>query len=217
MKIIIQRGSNEIGGTCIELSTDKTKLLLDIGSPLSPDSTDIEVEKINPDAVLVSHPHQDHYGLIDRLDKEIPVYIGELGKKLINATRIFLNKKLPENNFHHFEAWKRFEIGDFCITPYLVDHSSVDAYAFLLEAEGKKIFYSGDFRAHGRKGILFEKFIKNTPPEVKNADVLFLEGTMLGRSNEDFKTEDEVEEKITYVLKNSNDVCFLISSSQNID
>ena len=44
------------------------------------------------------------------------------------------------------------EIGPFVITPYLVDHSAFDAYSLLVEAGGRRLFYSGDFRAHGRKG-----------------------------------------------------------------
>ena len=44
------------------------------------------------------------------------------------------------------------EIGPFRITPQLVDHSAFDAYALLVEADGKRVYYSGDFRAHGRKG-----------------------------------------------------------------
>ena len=96
----------------------------------------------------------------------------------------------------------------------LVDHSAVDAYAFLIEAEGKRIFYSGDFRAHGRKSILFEKLIDNPP---KNIDVLFMEGTMIKRSNDQFPDETSVENKIYEVIKGQDNISFIISSSQNID
>ena len=53
-------------------------------------------------------------------------------------------------NFHDFKAWQPFTFGEFTITPYLVDHSATDAYAFLIEAEGKRLFYSGDLRSHVR-------------------------------------------------------------------
>ena len=62
--------------------------------------------------------------------------------------------------------------GPFTVTPYLVDHSAYGAYAFLIEADGKRLFYSGDFRAHGRKGKLFDGFIKNHP---KDIDVLMID------------------------------------------
>lgn len=214
MKVIIHRGASEIGGTCIQLSTDKTTILLDLGLPLSKESKHIDVAALKPDAVLISHPHQDHFGLIDALDPSIPVFIGELCKNLINATRMLLDKPLHSNNFRHFKSWEPFSIGDFTVTPYLVDHSAVDAYGFLIEAEGKKVFYSGDFRAHGRKSVLFDNMLKN-PPE--NIDLLFMEGTMMQRSNDDFPREADVEQKIFETIKDQKNISYIISSSQNID
>jgi len=214
MKILIHRGSKEIGGTCIQLSTNKTTILLDLGLPLSKTCKEINLSNIKIDAVLISHPHQDHFGLIDTINPSIPVYIGELGKHLIDATRMLLGKELNNNNFSYFKSWQSFQIGDFTVKPYLVDHSAIDAYAFLIEAEGKRVFYSGDFRAHGRKSILFEKIVHDPP---KDIDLLFMEGTMMQRSNDDFPTEAAVEKKIYETIKDQNNISFLISSSQNID
>lgn len=214
MNVIIHRGASEIGGTCIQLSTDNTTILLDLGLPLNKDSRHIDVAALKPDAVLISHPHQDHFGLIDALDPAIPVFIGELGVKLINATRMLLDNPLHTNDFHHFRSWEPFSIGDFLVTPYLVDHSAADAYAFLIEAEGKKVFYSGDFRAHGRKSVLFDNLVENPP---KNTDLLFMEGTMLQRSNDEFPTESAVERKIYETIRQQENISFIISSSQNID
>jgi ribonuclease J len=214
MQTLIHRGANEIGGTCIQLSTANTTILLDLGLPLSRGSKHLNVAALNPDAVLISHPHQDHFGLIDALDPEIPVFIGELGKKLIDATRTLLGNTLHTNNFHHFKSWEPFSVGDFTVTPYLVDHSAVDAYGFLIEAEGKKVFYSGDFRAHGRKSILFDNMLKNPPTDI---DLLFMEGTMMQRSNDEFPTESAVEQKIYKTIKEQENISFIISSSQNID
>ena len=214
MKIVIHRGSNEIGGTCIQLSTESTTILLDLGLPLSKESTHIDVGALRPDAVLVSHPHQDHFGLIDKLNPSVPIYISSLGNSLINATRVFLAKDWQPNSFRFFKPWEDFQVGDFRITPYLVDHSASDAYAFLVEAEGKRVFYSGDFRAHGRKSVLFQQIIAKPP---QNIDLLFLEGTMMNRSNDDFPTEEHVEEKILDTIRGQENISFLITSSQNID
>jgi ribonuclease J len=70
MKILIHRGTNEIGGTVVELSTDTSRILLDLGLPLSPDSKPVEVKKLNPDGVFISHPHQDLFGLMNELPEE---------------------------------------------------------------------------------------------------------------------------------------------------
>ncbi|MHB8111700.1 MAG: MBL fold metallo-hydrolase, partial [Syntrophorhabdaceae bacterium] len=123
MKITIHRGAQEIGGTCIQLSTATTTILLDMGLPLSAESRKLDVSSFRPDAVLISHPHQDHFGLIDALDPSVPVYIGELGKRLIDAPRMLLGKAPHTNQFCYFKSWQHVSVGDFTITPYLVDHS----------------------------------------------------------------------------------------------
>ena len=38
-------------------------------------------------------------------------------------------------------------IGDFEITPFMVDHSAYDAYMFVIKAEGKVIVHTGDYRS----------------------------------------------------------------------
>jgi len=97
-----------------------------------------------------------------------------------------------------------------------VDHSAYDAYAFLVEADGQRLFYSGDLRAHGRKSSLFEKLIGN-PPE--NVDVLLMEGTMVGRADKDegWPSEAELEARFAELFKQEKGMCFVCCSSQNID
>jgi ribonuclease J len=214
MKVTIHKGSHEIGGTCIQLSSEKTNILLDAGLPLSTDSQPVDISRLSVDALLVSHPHQDHFGLMATLPPGTPVYIGKLARSLIDATQIFLGKDRYALDFHDFKAWQPFTIGDFTITPYLVDHSAVDAYAFLIEAEGKRLFYSGDLRSHGRKGVLFENLVKRP---IRDIDVLFLEGTMLNRSNDLFPDEKSVEQAIFQTIQPQKNISFLLSSSQNID
>jgi len=214
MKVTIHKGSHEIGGTCIQISSGKTSILLDAGLPLSADSHPVDLSCLSVDALLVSHPHQDHFGLMDTLPSGTPVYIGRLARSLIDAPQVFLGKDRYALDFHDFKAWQPFTIGDFTITPYLVDHSATDAYAFLIEAEGKRLFYSGDLRSHGRKGILFENLVKRP---IRDIDVLFLEGTMLHRSNDLFPDESAVENLIFQTIRQQKNISFLLASSQNID
>jgi len=67
-----------------------------------------------------------------------------------------------------------------------------------VEAEGKSLFYSGDFRSHGRKGNAFKWFTHNAPQHV---DYLLLEGTTIGRENKPFRTEEEIENDFVGVFK----------------
>jgi ribonuclease J len=214
MKVTIHKGSQEIGGNCIQVSSGKTTILLDVGLPLSADSRPVDVSRLAADAVLVSHPHQDHFGLMASLPPRTPIYIGKLARNLIDATQAFLGRDRYALAFHDLKAWQPFTIGAFTITPHLVDHSAVDAYSFLIETEGKRIFYSGDVRSHGRKGKLFEHLVRHPIPDI---DLMFLEGTMMRRSNDLFPSETAVEKKIVEVIRAQQNISFIISSSQNID
>jgi len=129
------------------------------------------------------------------------------------SSLISLSKNPP---FHaqHFQNKEKIKLGPFTIEPYLVDHSAMDAYAFLIETEGKTLFYTGDFRGHGRKKWLFEEFI-NKPPEI---DVLMMEGTVVGpRSDEVFISEQALEKKFIDVMQNCEGTVFVTVASQNID
>ena len=79
-----------------------------------------------------------------------------------------------------FVTWtsgQQFRVGPFSVTPFLTDHSAFDAYMLLIEVEGRRILYSGDFRAHGRKATLVRRMMADPP---RDLDVLLLEGTNLG-------------------------------------
>ena len=45
MQIVIHRGTHEIGGSCVEIRTRQTKILLDLGLPLDFDSRPQEQQK----------------------------------------------------------------------------------------------------------------------------------------------------------------------------
>ena len=47
---------------------------------------------------------------------------------------------------------RSLQIGNIIIPPYYCCHSAFDAYMFKIEAEGKTILHTGDFRKHGYMG-----------------------------------------------------------------
>lgn len=216
MKAKIYRGTKEIGGTCVELTANNGKILwIDLGAPLDNKNPNIDYANNKLDALLISHPHQDHFGLMEKVGTTVPIFIGELSLDLINATRIFRDIPSLEGNFKTIKPWKKFTIADtFQVTPFLTDHSTPEAFAFLIEADGKRIFYSGDFRATGRKKIVYEKLIENPPQKI---DLLLMEGTMIERINHLYLTEESVEEAIYNTIKNQTNSSFVISSAQNLD
>jgi len=240
MKLTIHRGTNEIGGSCIEIQSDNSRILLDFGMPLLnangqsfnfnefeklsvndlvsksilPNVKDAYAENSKIDGLIISHSHADHYGLMQYLDKDIPVWIGEATHEILKLNNIFLNQNNEIDKPNFFERWKQFQIGDFTITPYWNDHSAFDAYSFLIEANGKKLFYSGDFRSHGRKKEVYKNFIENPP---KDVDCLIMEGTTIGRNAIKSKTEEEIEDEFYECFKNSDSINYVFTATQNID
>lgn len=216
MKAKIYRGTKEIGGTCVELTADNGKILwVDLGAPLDTKNPNIDYANNKVDALLISHPHQDHFGLMEKVGTGVPIYIGEVAFDFINATKIFIDLPLLKGNYKTIKPWQTFTIADtFKIKSFLTDHSTPESFSFIIEADGKRVFYSGDFRATGRKKTVFDKIVEAPP---KNIDLLLIEGTMVERANHIYLTEESVEEGIYNVIKNQKNVSFVISSAQNID
>jgi len=225
MKVCIHRGAQEIGGTCVEIESQGKRLVLDVGLPLDAPSTEVEdlypipgFDK--PDesllGVCISHPHQDHYGLAHLLPKETRFLIGKAAESILAAADIFTPCGVTLEDVIHFENRTPVQLGPFTITPFLVDHSAYDSYAILVEADGRRLFYSGDFRLHGRKGKLFDKFVKDPPPSV---DVLLMEGTTVGRADAESPspTETELESRFVGLFDDTPGMPLVWCSGQNID
>jgi len=225
VRFCIHRGAREIGGTCVEIESQGKRIVLDVGLPLDVDNADdMPLHPVpgfdTPDpsllGVVISHPHQDHYGLAHRLPPETPFLIGEAAEAILRAANLFTPSGLILQNVTHLRDRVPITLGPFTITPYLVDHSAYDSYAVLVEADGKPLFYSGDFRAHGRKAKVVEKLIADPP---KNVDVLLMEGTTLGRPDTEkgFPTEDDLVPRFVELFEQTEGLVLVWASGQNID
>jgi ribonuclease J len=242
-ELTIHRGTHEIGGSCIELcsSSGNTRIILDIGLPLvnkdmSPfdwnahrkstlpqllerkivPSIDglYENDKPTVSAVVLSHAHLDHYGLLRFVHSDIPIYMSVGTKSLAEVSNVFLNTDVKSDRIETFKMLQTFKVGEFAITPYLMDHSAPDAVAFLIEVDGQRIFYTGDFRGHGRKSMLLGRITKD-PPQYVN--YLVMEGSMLGRCEGLFPDETSVERALCDLIGSPKGLCYVFTSSQNLD
>ena len=89
-------------------------------------------DQCNVDAVLFSHYHGDHVGLIEYIHPDIPVYTGEAAAKVMNMTAHFVSSRSIVQPAASFISGQPMQIGDFTVTPYMIDHSAYDAYAFVI-------------------------------------------------------------------------------------
>ena len=89
MKITIHRGTDQIGGCVTEYEHEGWKLFVDYGEQLpgSPKSSPLDIEgltkgDLTKSALLITHYHGDHIGCIKDLPKELPMYMGGLGRDI---------------------------------------------------------------------------------------------------------------------------------------
>lgn len=166
MKFIIHGAAREVGRSCIELITDTNKrFLLDAGVKLSEQGTEFPMPIQNPSeisAVFLSHAHLDHNGYLPMLDHQgmkCPIFATAATKAL---TKIILSDAFKIGRLRHEPLG--YEEGDiekaigFTRRVKIDEKGKIDnlkfeyfdaghipgAASILLEADGKKIFYTGD-------------------------------------------------------------------------
>lgn len=217
MEIKIHRGEHQIGGNIIEISTCKTRILLDVGLDLD-DEKNRELPKVDGlfdkkgfDAVFVSHYHGDHLGLAYQIHPDIPLYIGEASYKIIKASDDYKNEVSisPKGFLTH---GKPITVGNITVTPYLCDHSAFDSYMLSCESDNERILYTGDFRSNGRKS--YDRLLSVLPTEV---NVLICEGTTLSREEYVAQTETDLENEAVKLFAEYDGPIFILQSSMNID
>lgn len=239
MKVTIHRGTQEIGGVLIEIRSENTRILLDAGYPMFLDNEPIDdsIAKLDQvellrlgvlpgvrglykgdtrgfDAVVITHAHQDHYGLLKYVHPDIPIYVSVGTEKVIGLSLLFGTVDSFPFAPCTFEHYKPFQIGDIQVTSFLMDHSAFDAAAFEIRVGNKVLIYSGDFRAHGRKPGCLPKFLAEA---TQNPDILLIEGTTIDRPDVASISEKELEDRLVNMVQATDKPVLLQTSSQNID
>lgn len=227
MKLCIHRGTHQIGGIAAEISTASTRILIDMGDELSLDPNFVSAPLNIPGvtdrnghcaAVLLTHYHGDHTGQMLRIRPEIPLYAGALAKDIMRLSSAHSWKKDEAlckriETIRTFSAGVPFLIGDIQITPFSIDHSACDSYLFLIEADGKRILYTGDFRLHGVRGKTMDKILDR---RIGKVDAIITEGTTVSRTDGKTVTEWELQARVRNYLQQYKYV-FVLCATTNLD
>jgi ribonuclease J len=243
MRLTIYRGCHEIGGTCIEVAAGDTRLILDLGLPLVDANRDpfdslkairsardeliadgtippvpglFTKDADAPAAILLSHAHLDHVGLLHHTRPEIPIYATKGTSKMMLAGAVFASRPSLDRSRHHRVApGVSFQVGGFTVTPFSVDHSTFGCLAYLLEAEGQSLLYSGDLRRHGRKPGMIRTLVEQIAP--RTIDALLMEGTHLGGEKEQGLGEFDLEEQVVDHFQSAPALVLAAFSPQDVD
>ncbi len=169
-------GATEVGRACSAnlISVGDNYYLFDCGGNTEGKMTDLglPIERIR--AVFVTHMHEDHAGTLSAIAKRFtnyrrdasPVSIFLPEEKGIDAFRIWLSALHIEINDRVFlfpvKAGKVYEDENITVTSIATAHmfnGAFPSFAYLIEAEGKKMLYTGDLAGdfHDYPTILFDE------------------------------------------------------------
>lgn len=218
MKIIIHRGQHQIGGSIIEIATEYTKIIIDVGINLD-ENKQAEIPNVEGlfygqkkyEALFISHYHSDHIGLAEKVVEGITIYMGENSYKILCASNEYrhINTSIEPSFLTNEES---IIVGNIKVTPFRCDHSAYDSYMFLIEADEKTVLYTGDFRSNGRRD--YQKLLDRIP----QVDVLIIEGTNLSREEARENLEETLLEDIAIrELQKHTGPAFILLSAMNID
>ena len=262
MQITVHRGLNQIGGCIAEIATSSSRVFIDMGENLLGSQEQLTEEqkqallenlfnanKRTHEAVLYTHGHSDHVGMMSYVPDSVCQYMSQGTKDLLLMKEEVIRKGLDlekasfqncdgDNSFKYKEwckkmesnqlfvdrlnackTWKRLyaapqflHIGDIIVTPLFVSHSVFDAYMFLIEAAGKRILCTGDYRNHGYFG---KSLIPVLDKYAGQVDILITEGTMLSRDGK-VKSEYVVFQQMKTAMKKFKYV-WVLTSATNVE
>ena len=223
MKIVIHRGTHQIGGCVTEISSGASKVFIDFGADLPNSASSEPIKPIagltasddSVGALFFTHYHGDHVGRLNEVCEGIPIYMGRTAKALYqNYARRTQSEIMGRiDSIATFSPLDKIRVGDITVTPLMVDHSAFDAYMFIVEADGKRVLHTGDFRLHGFRGAMTLPMLRKYATDI---DCIICESTNLSREDAPIITERELQRQI-YEIMLENKYVFVLCSSTNID
>ena len=234
LKIIFHKDPERVGGGITEINSNGKRLIIDMGADMdkgfdyeepNPNIEGLTVGDANVGAILITHYHADHIGLLKYALPNIPVYMSEATQAV---AKIMEGGFSPDSGdvspyYETLEKAKiiRFEnfgktfspCEGFEVIPLRVDHSAFDAMAYVVKVEGKKIFFTGDYREHGYTGFKIKKLFKMYAGD---ADVIITEGTQVSRQSAGIISENKLQKGFMEICKKNKYVLYM-GSSTNLD
>lgn len=164
------------------------------------------------DAVLLTHPHTDHYDAMRWLRDDIPSY-GSATTNAVILAREYSGRAGPSRDYYianwteregkvdyrtleTIEPGKPKDVAGLATTAYSVDHSVLGSVGFVIETKAGNVAYTGDFRLHGARGAASRAFLEKA--KERDPVALLIEGTHVEDSK--IESEEEVQQKLTTVV-----------------
>jgi putative mRNA 3-end processing factor len=209
-------GAREVGRIGIAVKSEKTQVLLDYGVMLDHEpGFPMHMPPKEVDALILTHSHLDHSGAIPifYIEGKRPLYTNKLNLELtqlliqdfIHLSSYYLPfeyielKTMMRSN-KHLDYGVEEKIGDMRIQLLNAGHTPGSAHA-LIETEGKRLLYTGDFNTAN------SKLLEGASMNYGDLDAVIMESTY---ANEDHTERLELEkrfvEAVTDVVEDGGSV-----------
>ncbi len=194
-------GTREVGRNAIAVKTRKTQVLLDYGVMLNhTPGFPMHIPPKDVDAIILTHSHLDHSGAIPifYIHGKKPLYTNKLTAELnqllisdfihISSYYLpfeYLELKYMMRNSKHVDFGVEEKIGDVKFQLLNAGHIPGSAQ-ILIEAEGKKLLYTGDFNTEDTR------LLEGAKMEYNDLDAVIIESTY---ANEEHTERSELEKQ----------------------
>lgn len=222
-------GTREVGRSAVLVSAEKTKVLLDYGVMLNHEpGFPMHVPPKDVDAIILGHSHLDHSGAIPifHIQSKLPVYTTQLTAELsqllisdfIHLSSYYLpfeyiELKTMMRSIKPLEYGVEQKIGEIGIQLLNAGHIPGSAHV-LVEAEGKRILYTGDFN------IVDTRLLEGSSMNYGELDAVIMESTYANEDHTERKLlEKRFMEAVTEVVERGGTVlvpAFSIGRAQEI-
>lgn len=139
--------------SCTMIQIGKKRYVIDMGILINEDLEDLGLTVNDISAVFITHMHSDHTdGLLSFLRYRPlgtkTVFLPPPADKTIEAIKLWFEcnydkRSLLNINFNEITEGEIYDDGTLKVTAYRTRHSEY-SYSFLLEAEGKRVLFTGD-------------------------------------------------------------------------
>lgn len=220
MKLKIMKGTNDVGRQFLQIETPEAKIAVSFGEDIATAEIPEHVNPMIEGLTCGEHSYNgvfilrnpENCNLVDFTFDNIPIFLEKKVKLAYDVCADFRETE-KRKNIKEIINSQTYTLKDLEVTYYLVDSSNLNTSMLLIEAYGRKVLISGDFRNfdlnYGKKQ-LFELLY-----DIGKIDYWFIEGKYFGKNGPENASDQTNFLKLKNIMKFYKQV-FIIQSETDL-